>query len=117
LRIIDCAGEVIVDSFYTGNGGYPNQVLEIVNSSNVTLNHLTSLFGPSPLRIVNSTVRMSWSGMQCYLPSAQFGGYAQTQHAIDLENSTLTLTGSSMPAFRGGRPPSSLPVCEEADGA
>jgi hypothetical protein len=96
LRVLNCAGTVIIDTFWTGNAGYPNQVLEIVNSADVTLNYATITFGPTPLRIVNSTVRMSWSLMHCYLPPAQFGGYAQTQHAIDLENSTLTLTGSSI---------------------
>lgn len=107
LRVLNCAGTVIIDSFWVGNAGYPNQVLEIVNSADVTLNYATITFGPTPLRIVNSTVRMSWSLMHCYLPPAQFGGYAQTQHAIDLENSTLTLTGSSIRGAdaMSGQPP------------
>ncbi len=96
LRVTNCAGEVVLDGLYAGNGGYPNQVLEIVNCSNVTINNSTFFFGPSSLRIVNSTVRMSWSLMNCWTPPAQFGGYADTQPAIDLENSTLTLTGSSI---------------------
>lgn len=96
LRILNCAGEIVVDGLWCSTGGYPNQVLEVINSSNVTLKNCTFYFGPSPLRIVNSTVRMSWSVMQCFVPPAQFGGYPETQPAIDLESSTLTLTGSSI---------------------
>jgi hypothetical protein len=96
LRVLNCSGEIVIDGLYTGNAGYPNHILEIVNCSNVTINNSTFWFGPSPLRIVNSIVKMSWTSMGCYLPPPQFTGYADTQPAIDLENSTLTITGGSL---------------------
>ncbi len=93
LRILSCAGEVIVDGFGHSSSGQGNHVFEITNSANVTLRRFGVQYSGSSLTILDSNVLLSGAGMFGIPPNSST---VPITPAISLVNSTLTITRSAI---------------------
>ena len=94
IIVLDCQGDVLLDSVEMGSYGGPTTFGRIERCNNVVLRGCDITMSGDPFRIIDSQVLMTTTAVYYSLPFLGSYAYAATTESVRLTNSTLTAVGS-----------------------